>query len=87
MEYRNQDGAIPVGARDLPSRTIRQAFAVALAALTLDRPDRGGEVLQHHRRDRAPRRHRAEAALGRQQDFEIIDVLLQGEMLDGEAIG
>ena len=29
MEYRNQDGAIPVGARDLPSRTIRQAFAVA----------------------------------------------------------
>ena len=29
MEYRNQDGAIPVGARDVASRTIRQSFAAA----------------------------------------------------------
>ena len=29
MEYRNQDGAVLVGARDVASRTIRQTFALA----------------------------------------------------------
>ena len=29
MEYRNQDGAVLVGARDVASRTIRQSFALA----------------------------------------------------------
>ena len=29
MEYRNQDGAVLVGSRDVPSRTIRRSFALA----------------------------------------------------------
>ena len=29
MEYRNQDGAVLVGARDVPTRTIRRTFAAA----------------------------------------------------------
>ena len=67
MEYRNQDGAVLVGARDVASRTIRQTFAPAplddlLGSGRIDwRPNAVDSLIGPVRR-RARRRHRREHA-------------------------
>jgi outer membrane receptor protein involved in Fe transport len=58
-EYRNQDGAVLVGARDVPARTIRQTFAAAplddlLASVRVDwRPNEVDGVTVRYAGERA----------------------------------
>ena len=59
LEYRNQDGAVLVGTRDVATRTIRQAFAVAplndfLGSARVDwRPNTGDNLMVRYSGERA----------------------------------